>query len=63
MHNKFMIGDGRAVGTGSFNWTANAARRNAENFVVLRLSYVVSAFKGEFDRLWAANGLPSVDAL
>jgi phosphatidylserine/phosphatidylglycerophosphate/cardiolipin synthase-like enzyme len=63
MHNKFMIGDGRAAATGSFNWTANAARRNAENFVILRLSYVVADFQGEFDRLWEANGPPSVDAL
>ncbi len=63
MHNKFMIGDGRAVGTGSFNWTANAARRNAENFVVLRLSYAVRAFQEEFDRLWEANGPASVGGL
>jgi phosphatidylserine/phosphatidylglycerophosphate/cardiolipin synthase-like enzyme len=63
MHNKFMIGDGQAVGTGSFNWTANAARRNAENFVVLRLSYVVGAFQEEFDRLWGVNGGPSVEPL
>ena len=56
MHNKFIIGDGKAVGTGSFNWTKNADNRNAENFVIVRLSYIVRAFQEEFDKLWVANG-------
>lgn len=58
MHNKMMIGDGKAVGTGSFNWTANASRRNAENFVILRLLYVVASFEVEFERLWHLNAPP-----
>src|SRR5688572_10082922 len=45
MHNKFLIGDGMAVGTGSLNFSVNADERNAENFVVLRLSYVVREFQ------------------
>jgi phosphatidylserine/phosphatidylglycerophosphate/cardiolipin synthase-like enzyme len=52
MHHKFIIGDADAVGTGSFNWTVNAARRNAENFVIIRLKYVVSGFKKEFNNIW-----------
>ncbi len=52
MHNKFIIGDDYAVGTGSFNWTMNAARRNKENFVVIRLKYIVRGFKKEFENLW-----------
>ena len=55
MHNKMVIGDSKAVGTGSFNWTANASKRNAENFVILRLLYVVAIFEGEFERLWKLN--------
>jgi phosphatidylserine/phosphatidylglycerophosphate/cardiolipin synthase-like enzyme len=59
MHHKFMVGDGkdggRAVATGSFNWTASADTRNMENFVVLRLSYVAVAFQAEFDALWELN--------
>ena len=52
MHNKFIVGDGLAVGTGSFNWTKNAAERNSENFVIIRLRYVVREFQEEFDSLW-----------
>ena len=55
MHNKFIIGDGIAVGTGSFNWSANAEDRNAENFVVIRLKYAVKSFQREFESLWQAS--------
>jgi phosphatidylserine/phosphatidylglycerophosphate/cardiolipin synthase-like enzyme len=55
MHNKYVIGDGQAMITGSFNWSKNADRRNAENFVIIRLKYAINAFQGEFDRLWALN--------
>jgi phosphatidylserine/phosphatidylglycerophosphate/cardiolipin synthase-like enzyme len=55
MHNKFLIGDGVAVKTGSFNWTKNADERNAENFVVLRLLYIVAEYQAEFDKLWDLN--------
>ena len=51
-HHKFMIGDGKAVKTGSFNWTKNADTRNAENFVIIRLSYVVSSFQENFNSYW-----------
>lgn len=51
-HHKFLIGDGVAVKTGSFNWTKNADERNAENFVIIRLKYVIEAFQAEFDRFW-----------
>ena len=52
MHNKFIIGDRSAVGTGSFNWSASAEDRNAENFVIIRLKYVVESFQREFETLW-----------
>ena len=52
MHNKFVIGDGKAVGTGSFNWSKSADEKNAENFVIIRLSYVVRQFQQEFEKLW-----------
>ena len=52
MHNKFIIGDASAIGTGSFNWSKNADKSNDENFVIIRLSYVVKEFKKEFDNLW-----------
>jgi phosphatidylserine/phosphatidylglycerophosphate/cardiolipin synthase-like enzyme len=34
-HNKIMIIDGRVVLTGSFNWTVNAEKHNAENLVTI----------------------------
>jgi len=55
LHHKFVIGDSAAVGTGSFNWTKGADERNAENFVILRLKYMVEAFEEEFERQWEAN--------
>ena len=55
MHNKFVIGDSRAVGTGSFNWTKSADERNNENFVIIRLKYVVRDYQVEFNRLWASS--------
>jgi phosphatidylserine/phosphatidylglycerophosphate/cardiolipin synthase-like enzyme len=59
-HHKFLIGDGRSAGsravlTGSYNFTMNATNKNQENFVVLRLSYVASAYQEEFDKLWARH--------
>lgn len=55
MHHKFCIGDADAIITGSFNWSANADQRNAENFVIIRLSYVVKLFQAEYDRIWTLN--------
>lgn len=52
MHNKFIIGDGYSVGTGSFNWTKSADKRNSENFVIIRVIYVVQEFQEEFNRIW-----------
>ena len=59
MHHKFLIGDGSAVGTGSFNWTKNADQRNCENFVIVRLAYVVKDFQEEFKQLWNSTGDPN----
>jgi phosphatidylserine/phosphatidylglycerophosphate/cardiolipin synthase-like enzyme len=36
MHNKYIVIDGRTIQTGSFNYTANAEKRNAENVMVIR---------------------------
>ena len=55
MHNKFIIGDRDAVGTGSFNWSKNADKYNFENFVIIRLKYVVKDYQKEFNLLWATD--------
>lgn len=52
-HNKFMVIDGATVQTGSFNYTASAADRNAENVLVIRdAPTVTSAYATEWRRLW-----------
>lgn len=35
MHNKFIVADKNTVETGSFNYTASAEKRNAENIIVI----------------------------
>lgn len=53
MHNKFMVVDGRTVETGSFNFTSSAARRNAENVIVIHdAPQAANAYGLEWKRLW-----------
>ncbi|EDS5484292.1 phospholipase D family protein [Salmonella enterica subsp. enterica] len=53
MHNKFMVVDGDTVQTGSFNYTASAASRNAENVLLVKGSPdLANAYQQEFNRLW-----------
>ena len=55
-HNKFMVADGDAVETGSFNYTASADSRNAENVMVLQgIPAISSQYELEFSRLWAES--------
>tara|TARA_Y100000310_G_scaffold164863_2_gene164615 strand:+ start:8567 stop:9037 length:471 start_codon:yes stop_codon:yes gene_type:complete len=55
MHTKYMVGDGKAVASGSFNWTKGADMRNVETFNIMRLSYVVKDFAAHFKAIWADN--------
>jgi len=51
--NKFMVVDGAIVQTGSFNYTASAVDRNAENVLVLRDAPSVAWTSAiEWRRLW-----------
>lgn len=57
MHHKFAICDAAypnkyAAATGSFNWTASADERNAENFIIIRRKGTIDEFQEEFDALW-----------
>ena len=52
MHHKFAIFDGKALLTGSYNWTVGAAMNNQENLMAIDDARLVLAFQGEFDRLW-----------
>jgi phosphatidylserine/phosphatidylglycerophosphate/cardiolipin synthase-like enzyme len=52
-HNKFIVADGTAVQTGSYNYTSSAAERNAENVLVVRNAPSLAAQYGaEWRRLW-----------
>ncbi|WP_345538926.1 phospholipase D family protein [Variovorax defluvii] len=52
-HNKFIVVDGAMVQTGSFNYTASAAERNAENVLVVSNAPDLAARYGrEWRRLW-----------
>lgn len=53
MHNKFLVIDGQTVETGSFNYTYAAARRNAENVLIVRGDHALAAvYDREWNRLW-----------
>ena len=53
MHNKFMVTDGSAVETGSFNYTSSAEKRNAENALVIQDEPgIARQYQAEFNRLW-----------
>jgi phosphatidylserine/phosphatidylglycerophosphate/cardiolipin synthase-like enzyme len=55
MHDKFIVVDGETVEGGSFNYTAAAESRNAENVLVLRDAVIAGQYSKEWDRLWAES--------
>lgn len=55
MHDKFIVVDGVTVETGSFNFTAAAESKNAENVMVLRDPAVAERYAREWDRLWGES--------
>jgi phosphatidylserine/phosphatidylglycerophosphate/cardiolipin synthase-like enzyme len=52
MHHKFLVVDGRAVWTGSFNTTDNGAFKNDNNAIVISSPRVASLFTAEFNKLF-----------
>ena len=52
MHHKFALADGRAVLTGSYNWTRSAAAYNHENLLITHEPTIVGQYAQEFERLW-----------
>jgi phosphatidylserine/phosphatidylglycerophosphate/cardiolipin synthase-like enzyme len=55
-HNKFMVIDGASVETGSFNYSSNAVRHNAENVLVLwNVPEIAKGYSNEWARLWAES--------
>jgi phosphatidylserine/phosphatidylglycerophosphate/cardiolipin synthase-like enzyme len=55
MHDKFIVVDGSTVEEGSFNYTAAAESRNAENVLVLHDSAIAAKYGKEWERLWGES--------
>ncbi|MDR3358036.1 MAG: phospholipase D family protein [Desulfovibrio sp.] len=57
-HHKFMVIDGRHVQTGSFNYSAAAVNKNAENVLLIRdAPELAGRYAAEWQRLWE-EGVP-----
>jgi len=55
-HHKFMVVDNRHVQTGSFNYSAAAVDKNAENVLVVRnVPELAAQYASEWQRLWAES--------
>jgi len=53
LHNKFMVIDKTALQLGSFNYSAAAVDKNAENVLYLKnVPNIVTQYAGEWQRLW-----------
>ena len=53
-HHKFMVIDGRHLETGSFNYSAAAVNKNAENVLLLRdVPEIAGIYAREWEKLWA----------
>ena len=54
MHNKYIVIDGKSVQTGSFNYSSNADKKNAENAIFLNgQSDIAKLYTDNFERLFA----------
>jgi phosphatidylserine/phosphatidylglycerophosphate/cardiolipin synthase-like enzyme len=49
-HNKVMVVDSTTVITGSFNFTKNAEKRNAENLLIVRSPKLVKKYTSNWER-------------
>jgi phosphatidylserine/phosphatidylglycerophosphate/cardiolipin synthase-like enzyme len=53
MHHKYVIRDGRAVWTGSTNWTADSWTREENVVVTVASQALASRFLADFEQLWS----------
>lgn len=63
MHNKYAVLDSKLLLTGSFNWSINAQANNFENTFYTMSPPYVSAFAGQFERLFSAAEAPGLEDL
>jgi len=62
MHNKFAIIDGKALITGSFNWTLTAQERNEENLLIIADKSTIEKYQERFEYLWNTSRIDSREA-
>lgn len=56
MHNKYIVVDNKSVQTGSFNYSSNAEKRNAENVLLLENQPdIAELYTKNFERLFAGS--------
>jgi len=54
LHNKFMVIDGKTIELGSFNYSAAAVNKNAENVLLLKeVPSIAVRYADEWRRLWS----------
>ena len=61
MHDKFAVIDGKVLLTGSFNWTASAEKKNAENLLVITDKEIAEKFAKQFKHLWNQSGQAEIN--
>ncbi len=59
MHHKFAVFDGKLLEAGTYNWTNSAEKSNAENIYFTVDPDRVSAFHGQFKKLYSRARAPS----
>lgn len=61
-HNKFVVVDGKAVMTGSYNWTSSATLKNSENCLkIWNDEKTISDYQKRFEYLWTVNSQEKSD--
>jgi len=58
MHSKFAVVDGRAVLSGSYNWTESAEHLNTEDMTILRSAATAHSYETQFARIWNESDNP-----
>jgi phosphatidylserine/phosphatidylglycerophosphate/cardiolipin synthase-like enzyme len=56
-HHKFCVLDGRAVFTGSYNWTVQGDRTNHENLVLISEAETAKSFRKTFEATWSDTSI------
>ena len=62
MHHKYMVRDGRAVWSGSTNWTADSWTLQENVIAIVESEPLAAAFRQNFDELWETRRVEDTGA-